>query len=127
MKIDLNSLNESAWAQYRPGVRLKVRPLSSSKREEFEKLATSNRIEFVNGRRQTVKEPDQEKMEELIRDWIVEDWEGLVDQDDNAIPCTKEMKVLILDYHHNMRMFALDTAMDLEDLKEKQQAEDSKN
>jgi len=121
MIIDLAKIDESAWVPYEGDVELLVRPLSSSKQDEFDKAATADKIEFVGGRRVTVKKRDEEKYEELLRDWIVEDWKGFVDPEKNPIPCTKEVKIQILDHMHKLRRFALDAALDLHAIKQEQQ------
>lgn len=127
MKIDLSKLDDSAWVKYEGGVELKIRPLSASKQEALKNKASSNQIEFVNGRRVTVQKLNDREYEELLRDWIIEDWRGIVDQGDEPIPCTLEMKMPILDHLHKMRAFALDAALDLQSIKQKDQAENSKN
>lgn len=127
MKIDLNNMEKSVWVEMQPGVEFLIRPLSASKRSELEEQASKERMELVQGRRQKVRKVDDQKFEELMRDWIVEDWKGLNDQDNKAIPCTTELKMTILDYFHSLRTSALNAAMDLQAIKMDQEDDNRKN
>jgi len=127
MIIDITKLEDAQWVEYREGFDLLIRPLSSSKRSEIEKKATTLVTKFVKGRRQQVSELDSDKMEELLLDWIIKDWRGLVNPDKNKIACDLATKLLIFDYFHDMRRFAIEEATTIhEKIKEKEE-NDSKN
>lgn len=125
MKLDISKLEESAWVEYRDGMEILVRPLPASKRDEFERQAAVYRVDKIRNVR--IKEIDELKQEELLRDYMIEDWRGIVDQNDNPIPCTKENKLLILDHLHELRGFVLKAALDLQGMIELQKAENEKN
>lgn len=127
MIIDLEKMDDSAWVAYKGDVELLIRPLSSSKQEEFKAAATRKHVESIGGRRVTVDKIDDQKYEELLRDWIVEDWKGFMDKKKNAIVCTKEVKLKILDHMHDMRRFAIDVALDLDSVKQELQGQDSQD
>jgi hypothetical protein len=105
LKIDIGHIGESQWREYQPGVRVLIRPLSASKRSELERKATYRK----NG----VDRIDAEKLENLLRDHIVEDWEGIVGADDQPIPATPENVKLILDHLHGLRQFCMNQAVTL--------------
>lgn len=127
MKINLENLDEAVWVEWKNGVKVKIRPLPTSKTVELQKLATSTTFEFINGRRTTVKKVDDEKFNDLLQEHIIEDWKGFKDQDGNDIPCTPKTKTAIMDYLHEFRLFVVMAGNELEQYRQEQQEEAEKN
>lgn len=127
MKINLEAISEGVWVEWKDGVEVKIRPLSSSKTVGFQKAATKKEFEFVNGRRTVTKKIDDEKFNDSLQDWLVEDWRGLYDQNDKPIPCNAETKKAILDYVHEFRLFVVMAGQELEQYRQDQQKEAEKN
>lgn len=110
MKINLSELNESMWVNYKGDVWLEIRPLPASKNKELEKECTD-----ADGK------IDRGKLNEVLPDYVIKSWKGLLDQDDQPIPCTLEMKIAITDHFHNIRLWALNTAINLAEVKQEEQ------
>lgn len=110
MKINLKELDSSTWVDYQGDIKLKIRPLSVSKNKELEKECTGSDGKI-----------DPDALNKKLPDYIIEDWEGFIDQDDQPIPCTLEMKVAILNHFHDLRLWALKTATNLFKVKQEQQ------
>ena len=127
MKINLEQLDEAVWVAWKDGVEIKIRPLPVSRTRELEKRATSKKVEFVNGRKQTREVIDDEKFNELLQEHLIADWRGLYDQNGEPISCTPENKKAILDYVHELRLFVVMSGQELEDLRQEEQEAEEKN
>ena len=127
MKINLEQLDEAVWVAWKDGVEIKIRPLPVSRTRELEKKATSKKVEFVNGRKQTREIIDDEKFNELLQEHLIAGWRGLYDQNGEPIPCLAENKKAILDYVHELRLFVVMSGQELEDLRQKEQEAEEKN
>lgn len=125
--IDIEQLGRPAWVQYKEDFYVKIRPLSSKKRAQLEKECTIERVEIVRGQKVVSKELDTDKLEEAIREWIIEDWYGPKAPDGKPVACTKEAKLAVLDHYHNLRAFCLNYATDLHALDEMRKKELEKN
>ncbi len=115
--------NPSVWREYQPGVRVKIKPLDKVSMRAFRKKAT--RVEFVNRQRQEVV--NDEIFDHLVIRYVVEDWEGIVDPEGQAAPCTDENKDRVADKMINFSAWIMDEAMSLADAAETALEEDVKN
>ena len=73
----------------------KIRPLRPKNMDHFRKMATpKNKWSSQN---QRVTDPDPAQYNELLYDFLIEDWEGLYEDDDHTIPapCTLEAKLVL--------------------------------
>jgi len=127
MKINFDAIGEGVWVEWKDGVRVKIRPLPVSKTTELQKKATTKKMEFVAGRRQVVETVDDEQFNDLLQEWLLEDWSGWDDQNDEPIPCNPKTIKAILDYFHEFRLFVVMTGGELEDHRQEQQKEAEKN
>lgn len=105
LKINVDNIGDSRWCEFQPNVDFKIRPLSVSKRSQLERAATTRK----NGR----DEIDSDKLERLLRNHVIEDWRGVVDQNDQPIPCDEKHRDLIMDNFHNLRRFCMDMSVSL--------------
>ena len=127
MKINIDDISNGVWVDYQEGATLKIRPLPASKQEELKKEASHDVLKIERGERIITQKLDGFKYEQLLRDWMIEEWKGIVDRNDKPIPCSPKMKFIILDYDHDMRAFVLDTALKIAAIKRSQQEQNSKN
>jgi hypothetical protein len=127
MRLNLAKMDEAVWVDWKHGVRVKIRPLPTSKAIEIQKRATKRNMVFVNGRREFRDEIDNAAYDALLQEHLIEDWDGFVDQNDQPIPCTPENKKAILDFMHEFRLFVVMAGKELEELKLQAREEDQKN
>jgi len=126
MKIDLSRLDDPAWVEWKDGVEILVRPLPVSKTNELRKRATPKKFEFANGVR-VPGQPDNDKYNDLLQEWLVKDWRGILDRDGNEVPCTPENIKAILDHFHELRLFVVMAGRDLETYRQQQGKEEEGN
>lgn len=89
---------KSRWVKYGHGVEFLIRPINSDVTEQFRKRSeTGNMITDPKTRRQ-VPELNNVLHEELLRNYIIEDWKGVLDQDNNDVPCTPDAKAEIMKF-----------------------------
>ena len=90
----------------RAGISFLINPLTPSVSEGLREQNTSSKTEtsFVAGRRQTEKKQDVDykALQEDTLDHVIGDWEGILDENDKLIPCTRENKVSIADYYPSL-------------------------
>jgi hypothetical protein len=82
-----------------------IRPLNAAKREEIRKRAIKKRVEYKHGQRFEVEDVNDDLFSELLWDYSITDWTGLVDDDGNEIPCTPEKKVFLMKNHVGFARF----------------------
>lgn len=79
------ALNQDGrWRTYKPGVRVKIRPVSSTDQRRFRKEA------MIDG------SFDQDTFDRLFWDHLVADWEGIVTPDQQLLPLTAANKVAVM-------------------------------
>lgn len=97
---------EGIWTPYGPALTeieeadgkvreaYKIRPLRPKDMDHFKKMATPKNKWVQN---QRVTDPDPDQYNELLYDFLIEDWEGLYQDDDHKIPapCTLEAKLIL--------------------------------
>jgi hypothetical protein len=73
----------------------KIRPLRQKDMAHFRKVATDTKPRWRNNQR--VEEPDPDQYNELLYDFLIEDWEGLYEDDEHMLPasCTLENKIIL--------------------------------
>jgi len=119
--IDDENFDSPEWCEYRPGVELFIRPLSNKKMDEIREKHTKRSRAWKKHQQADDVTTDQRAVEDDIRDWIVADWKGFSkrDQQGNIVPihCTREIKLKLLDYDHDLRSWAIDRATNFASLK----------
>jgi hypothetical protein len=86
-------LTEEEKAKLKLREAYKIRPLRPKDMDHFRKLATKPK--WRNNQR--VEEPDPDQQNELLYDFLIEDWEGLYEDDEHTqpAPCTLENKLIL--------------------------------
>lgn len=100
MKLNLENLN--------PGVNflideanpaegsITLRLLDSKTMKEQRAASTKTRVEYHKGVRNVVTDVDEAVASGLFWDHIIVAWDGLVDEKGKPIPCTKDMKIKLM-------------------------------
>lgn len=127
MKVNLDTLDEAAWFEWKGGVRVLIRPLSVSKTRELKKKATKKAFDFSKGRKERIEKLDEEKYNRLLQEHIVSDWENIYDQNGHPLPCNPETKAALLDHFHDLRAFCIASAQEFEDYQQEKTEEEEKN
>ena len=91
---------QGTWFEMEGGGRVQLRTLTADDLKAIRKATVKKRVEFkkVDGTpgRFEVEETDEEKQNELFWDRVIVSWENLFDGKGEAIPCTKENKMLLI-------------------------------
>lgn len=107
--VDKNKNEEGKWVEYEEGVKLKVRPLYASTTRKIR----SKCVSVKNTRRGREEILNDDKFEEEMADYLLEDWEGVVDESGNELECTRENKIALLDIQ-DVASFVFNTAREAE-------------
>lgn len=85
--------------EYAKGIVFYVRPLSGAILRNLREQCSKTKMELNRQSRkmEPIEDPDNEKLEELLADYILEKWEGVGGEDGQPLPVTLESKKLILD------------------------------
>lgn len=107
IQFDLNNLNPGEWFVYPDNENTKIclRVCAGDDLREITKQTTKKKIEWkVNPTTRRVEravydddlDPDGSLFNELLWDFCIVDWEGILDSNKNKIPCTRENKKLLM-------------------------------
>lgn len=99
LKIKKSTESEGRWFQYAEGVEFKIRPLSGNILRELRKSTSTVRMcpDSKSGRLVQVNDVNEEKFDEAVTDYILEDFKGVGDDKGNLFELTLENKKLIMD------------------------------
>ena len=111
-KLNLKDPNPGFWVHFEEdnddSGKIAIRPVNSAKVEEIRKKAVKKRVEYKHGNRFEVQDVNDELYSELLWDYSIADWSGLVDDDGNTIECTKENKIFLMKNHVGFARFVTD-------------------
>ena len=99
LKIKKEGSTEGKWFKYSDGVEFKIRPLTGTVMRELRKTAVKINMELDPKTRRMipVEDVNDEKLEEALADYILEDFKGVGDEAGNVFEPTLENKKLIMD------------------------------
>ncbi len=120
--IDVD-LTEGVWKEYEDGVKIKIRPWTPAKYNELRKKHT--KYQRIMGQR--VEEVDEEALNNDMIDYIIEDWEGIGLANGEPAPCTREMKLKLVNNFVDIGVFIVRTAGELGEELAKKKEEERKN
>lgn len=87
---------EGKWFTFAGDVEFKVRPLLGTVLRELSSASRTGRmVADRNGR--MVAQVDDEKYNDLLTDYLLEDWRGVVDEAGAAVPVNLENRKALLD------------------------------
>lgn len=75
-----------------PDVRFKLRDMDPVESARFEREATTYRTITKNGKEEIVRDVDHELLAWLRLDYMLIDWEGIVDEQGQKLACTSDIK-----------------------------------
>ena len=98
LKINTKNSQEGKFFAYTKGVEFKIRPLTGQVLRELRKKVTTTRMEADPTTRKmvAVEDVDNDKLDELIADYMLEDWKGIGDEAGVPLPVCLESKKSIL-------------------------------
>jgi hypothetical protein len=102
VEIDLEKLNPGTWFDLPGGGRISLRVCAGDDYRAITDQVVRRKSEVVfdpkSGRahRLVSEETDERKLTELLWDFCIVDWEGIVDASGKPIPCTAEMKLRLM-------------------------------
>lgn len=98
--FDSNNWPEGVWGQFAEGVKIKVRKLTAEALRELRKplVKITMELESVSRRMVPAEKVDTDKYDEVITDYLIEDFQGIGDEEGNPLPVTLESKKQIMNY-----------------------------
>ena len=97
MKLNLEAIGQPSWIEWKDGVRFQIAPAPITKMNEIRKRAFRKNPVFENREKFIDTEFDAKIYIQEVATLIL-DWEGFVDQNDKPIPCSAQIKFLLLNY-----------------------------
>jgi len=125
----LTKKNE-AWVEYeneKVRCKFKLRALDRRAIQELRKKAIKKKYIATPAGRQVVEDVDDELFDSLVFDYIIVDWEDIIDDEGKKLPCTKENKLMVVNSVPNLSNWLLDEAMALFETLSRQKEEELKN
>jgi len=93
---------EGIWVKHpEEDYSIKARPLYPWKNSELRQQAAKNG-------------QDDDLFNQLLADWIVEDWKGIFDETGKKVPCNPENKILLFENWTSFNLFVKETGLRLE-------------
>jgi hypothetical protein len=75
---------------------IRIRAVNAAKRAEIQKKCVKKKIEYKHGQRFEYSDTNEERFSDMLWDYSIMDWNNLVDDDGEHIPCTKGNKVFLM-------------------------------
>jgi len=95
-RFDLADLNPGTWFEMGGGGRVCLRVCAGDDLRAIRKATVKKRAGFRNGTRIVYDDVDEDRQNEAIWDSCIVSWEKIFDKDGKPIPCTQEMKNLLM-------------------------------
>lgn len=90
------NLNPGVWFDLKDGARVCVRTCAGDDLRSIEAKTVMKKTEYRGGQRYEYEQVNPDLRNELLWDFVIVDWSGMVDAEGEAIPCTKENKILLM-------------------------------
>ena len=107
--FNMSDPNPGFWFKFNPddpeSGEISLRPQNAEQRNKTRKKAVKDRVEYKQGQRFEVQDVDDELFSELVWDYSIVDWSGLVDDKGKQIECTTENKVFLMRNHIGFARF----------------------
>ena len=128
MKFDLSNLNPGVWFQFKDDkAQVCLRTLSTEDSQKIKEQCSKKRYEYRNEKQFVIEDVNEKIMLELIWDICIVDWKEIYDAEDKPIPCTKEMKILLMSRCIEFAEFVIKHLGKVKELKDKQTEDERKN
>jgi len=96
LKLTKQQSTDGRWFKFNSDIEFKVRPLLATTVREIETSAQTGRQIADPRNKRLVPEIDEKKREDLLTDYLLEDWKGVIDEEDNQVPITLENKKALM-------------------------------
>lgn len=127
MKFDLKNLNPGAWFDL-GDARVCLRSVNADKMREIDSLTTKPSVDVRKGQRfQYDKVTDPILRRQLMWDYMIVDWQNILDGEGNPLPCVKENKLTLMNGSPEFLAFVMESLKLLGDAEERQAEELEKN
>ena len=117
--FNMSDPNPGFWFKFNPddpeSGEISLRPQNAEQRNKTRKKAVKDRVEYKQGQRFEVQDVDDELFSELVWDYSIVDWSGLVDDKGKQIECTTENKVFLMRNHIGFARFVAEKLGELSD------------
>ena len=101
---------EAVWCEYDRDVRAKLKPIDKI---TMRRLRQEAALPARRSRQGQAEEIDETLFDHLVYRYVIEEWEGICDQDGRPLPCTGENIDIITDHIGSFAGWALEEAMAL--------------
>ena len=128
MAINLSNANkeEGIWVEYDEDVSFKIRHLSPKKTQDMRKGFLKRKT--IGGMvHEEMTEKDQKSFDNALFDYMIEDWKGIVLDENVPAECTKENKIKLMNYSIDVSAFILEKARKIYEQKAVSQEQEIKN
>jgi len=114
MLIDLENLNPGTWFDMTDEVKVCLRVCDTEAMRKIRLKTTTKKNEFkkIDGKHErfTWEESDDEMQMDMIYDYCIVDWEGIIDKKTGlGVPCNSENKKLLMGKHLQFAKFISDS------------------
>ena len=107
--FNMSNPNPGFWFKFNPddpeSGEISLRPQNAEQRNKTRKKAVKDRVEYKQGQRFEVQDVDDDLFSELVWDYSIVAWSGLIDDKGIPIECTTENKVFLMRNHIGFARF----------------------
>jgi hypothetical protein len=126
--FDINNLPEGIWSTFSEGVKFQIRKLTREAAAAIRKPFTKLEMEVDPASRKTVavEKIEQEGLEDALAMYVIQDFEGVGDDEGNPLPNNLESRKRIMN-HPQLRDWIWAVAQSIELISKAEQEEEGKN
>jgi hypothetical protein len=88
---------EGRWFRYAADVEFKIRPLLATTIREMGRAAETGRQVMDQKTGKMVAEVDDKKLDDIVKDYLLEDWKGVEDEAGDPLPVSLDAKRALMD------------------------------
>ena len=104
-----------------------IRAVNQKKRQEIQRKCSKKRVEYKNQGRFEVVDQNEELFMEMLWDYTIADWKGLMDDDGKPIECNTENKLYLMQNHVGFATFVGECIGKVSDMHEERVGDSVKN
>jgi hypothetical protein len=90
------NLNPGVWFDLKDGARVCVRTCAGDDLRNIEVKTVMKKTEYRGGQRYEYEQIDHDLRNELLWDFVIVDWSGIIGVDGEDIACTKQNKIMLM-------------------------------
>jgi len=112
MRVDMQKLNPGSWFSFDDDDpdfgRICLRVCPKDKDREFEETTSKKVVKTFKGLPYDSTERDPAAYDALLWDYVIVDWEGIIDANGDQVPCTKEHKLSLMGNEPEFSRFVIE-------------------